>query len=188
MLRSGSTIALKLSSRSFWGSALWLSLWRYWSSSSTCPGDTFEGKKDECWAEVFEIYRLHGGGNINTGDLVGIYYPREQEWFSMWEGYGRKSDCPGRPNVGHGFEGENHHIKCWGEVFRVYAKGKRNGVRIKDGDTLAFYYVFRERMVEVNPSGTELGQCLLSTISNSQSNDGAFNNCKSETVTLKIFN
>ena len=147
-----------------------------------------KGKKDGCWAEVFEIYGLYGGGNICTGDFVGIYYPREQNWFSMWEGYGRKSDCPGRPNMRHGFEGENHHIKCWGEVFRVYAKGKRNGVRIKDGDTLAFYYVFRESMVEFNPSSTELGNCLMPTSILRPSNEASFNNCKSETVTLKIFN
>ena len=136
---------------------------------------------------MFEIYGLYGGGNICTGDFVGIYYPREQNWFSVWQGYGRKSNCPGRPNSSTGFTSRNKHFECVGEVLRVYAKGKSVGKRIKDGDTLAFYYPFGKGSVEFNPSSTGVGNCLMPTSILRPSNEASFNKCKSETVTLKIF-
>jgi hypothetical protein len=41
----------------------------------------------------------------------------------------------------YGFQTEERWYQCGGEVFRIYAKGKRVGWRVKEGDDIMFYYV-----------------------------------------------
>jgi hypothetical protein len=41
----------------------------------------------------------------------------------------------------YGFQTEERWYQCGGEVFRIYAKGKRVGWRVKEGDDVIFYYV-----------------------------------------------
>ena len=41
----------------------------------------------------------------------------------------------------YGFQAEEKWYQCGGEVFRIYAKGKREGWRVKEGDDVMFYYV-----------------------------------------------
>ena len=55
-----------------------------------------------CWGEVFQIYRAFGSGNIESGDFVGIYYPRVSRWFSLRKNQAHTEQCPGKPNTATG--------------------------------------------------------------------------------------
>ena len=41
----------------------------------------------------------------------------------------------------HGFATAEKWFQCGGEVFRIYAKGKGVGQRVREGDDVMFYYV-----------------------------------------------
>ena len=46
-----------------------------------------------------------------------------------------KRTCPGTTAQASDFS------RCWGEVFRIYARGKTNGQVIYDGDVVMLYYI-----------------------------------------------
>ena len=94
----GATIALQ----PLYHKINWLSCAHNPCGKSGCPRLFMEGKDwDSCWGEVFQIYRQSGPGTVKVGDVVGIYYPREQKWFGLGVA---KADCPGNPTMQHGFE------------------------------------------------------------------------------------
>ena len=115
---------------------------------STCPGMfiTKDAWK-KCWGEVFQIYRNRGirtkgpGYALKVGDTVGIYYPRGKKWFSC---VGRfctaTATCPGKPTDMYGFNSQALWKRCWGEVFEIYARGKKRGSYISPNDTIMLYY------------------------------------------------
>ena len=122
-----------------------------------CPRLFMEGKDwDSCWGEVFQIYRQSGPGTVKVGDVVGIYYPRGRKWFG---GGTRKAGCPGNPTMQHGFASAKHWGACWGEVYQIYARGKRIGESIESHDAIAIYYIHAKRWVGLVGQNSGLSTC-----------------------------
>ena len=139
-LSHGDTIALQTFVR-----ARWLSCSSTACTARSCPNMIMMGNDwDTCYGEVFQIYRASGPGRVRVGDLVGLYYPNlPGKWFGC-PGIGRgcvKTICPGHPTIAHGFAAQDNWYRCWGEVFRIYTNGKRNGDVINSGDDIMFYYI-----------------------------------------------
>ena len=181
-LQSGSTIGLQLYNQR------WLSLAPSLSTSASCPGTVFNTDDwTRCWGEVFQIYRMKGSGTVRSGDTVGIYYPREKNWFSMSTGRGHKEGCPGTPNINTGFNKDNLWLQCWGEVFIVYAEGKSNGEEIKAGNRLAFFFPADPSHVSFQTDKTTLDQCMRRTSDNNPMPPACgFAACIDESVRLTI--
>lgn len=107
------------------------------------------------------MYHLEGGGGaILSGDYVGLYYPAESTWFSMYYGYGHKNSCPGTPTYDYGFSYSYQWQYCGGEVFRVFAEGRNDGDYIYDQDTIAFYYVYGGYFVGFQPYWPTPSGCM----------------------------
>ena len=122
-----------------------------------CPRLFMEGKDwHSCWGEVFQIYRQSGPGTVKVGDVVGIYYPRGQKWFGQGVG---KQGCPGNPTMQHGFESAQHWGRCWGEVYQIYARGKRIGESIESHDAIAIYHIRFKRWVGLVGQNSDLRTC-----------------------------
>ena len=152
----GDTIALQTFKRD-----RWLSCSGFHCGSHSCPGVIFAtGDWSRCWGEVFQIYRADGPGQIKVGDLVGIYYPREEgRWLGCaWHLCG-KATCPGHPTTEHGFNSENDWLRCWGEVFKLYVNDKQIGDVINYGDNIMLYYVNGNNWVSEGPIGTAKRSC-----------------------------
>ena len=141
-LTQGSTVSLQL----LYSKREWYSC--YLGSGrqcvrSTCPG-LYLNDVDltNCWGEVFQIYRKDGPGFVRVGDIVGFHYPRQSgNWLSLWECNGRTLPCPGTPTSANGFSSDNAWFQCWGEVFRIYARGKSNGEVITSNDNVFIYHI-----------------------------------------------
>ena len=131
---------------------------------------------------------MKGAGAVHSGDTVGIYYPREKNWFSMFQGRGHKSPCPGSPNINTGFNKEYLWFECWGEVFIVYAKGKSNGEQIKAGDRLAFLYpADNSHHVRFGTREVTLSKCMREKSNNNiMPSNKAFDECPQDSVWLAI--
>ena len=131
---------------------------------------------------------MKGAGNVHSGDVVGIYYPSEKNWFSMFEGRGHKSSCPGSPNIKTGFNKVNLWFECVGETFLVYARGKSNGQPIVAGDRLAFLFpAGNSRHVRFGAKEDSLSRCMLErSNNNAMPSNKAFDECPQESVWLKI--
>lgn len=108
---------------------------------SGCPMMHIDGNDQfDCQGEVFKIYRRSGPGKVRAGDEIGIYYPLEPgKWFSCYQEHCHKWPCPGQPSMEHGFENVDDWYKCFGEVFRIYARGKRIGSPIRSHDHIMLY-------------------------------------------------
>ena len=95
-----------------------------------------------CWGEVFQIYRASGPGTVRVGDLVGLYYPQQSgTWLGCPGDQCAKATCPGIPSFQYGFASQELWYRCWGEVFKIYARGKGNGDVINSDDDVTFYYL-----------------------------------------------
>lgn len=96
---------------------------------------------DKCWGEVFTIYRRLGDGNVKVGDEIGLNYPHEG---GVWLGCaGKECDkapCPGIPTHDYGFSDPDKWNQCWGEVYRIFARGKEMGDDIYPLDNIMLYY------------------------------------------------
>ena len=57
---------------------------------------------------------------------------------------------------------KEHHLwyKCWGEVFLVFTKGKRNGEQIKAEDCLALFYSANPSHFQFGANQVALPQCM----------------------------
>ena len=126
----------------------------------TCPNLFMEGADwNRCWGEVFQIYRRNGPGALCVGDMVGIFYPREKNWFSLAGGTGHKHRCPGAPSIAHGFSIAAKWNQCWGEVFQIYAKGKTPGTIINDRDSITLFYIRGKKWVGLVNQKVDLRTC-----------------------------
>ena len=59
----------------------------------------------------------------------------------MAGGKGHKATCPGLPTIAHGFSNNYKWYHCYGEVFKIYARGKRNGAVIRDHESMISHCV-----------------------------------------------
>ncbi|CAI8020926.1 hypothetical protein GBAR_LOCUS12465, partial [Geodia barretti] len=76
----GATIGLQFEANM----AKWLGCAGHPCSGAPCPRLIFTGAEwNNCWGEVFQIYRALGPGAIQSGDFVGLYYGRTRQWFSL---------------------------------------------------------------------------------------------------------
>ena len=100
-----------------------------------------------CRNVLFRVYRMNGPGYVCVGDAVGLYYIQGRNWFSMAGGTGHRHPCPGTPTSAHGFANQDKWLICFGEVFRIYAKGKSIGQAIRDHDDIFLYYVDANKWV-----------------------------------------
>ena len=184
VLGSGCTVALQLMTND-----RWLGCAGPRCVGAPCPGVFFEGSDwQRCWGEVFKIYRKDGAGQMKVGDYVGLFYPRENVWFSMWGNFGHKLPCPGPPNTQFGFASRTNWGKCAGEALQIFAKGKRLGQTITDQDTIAFHYPHGRTYVQILPDRVGVSSCLIDKSGGRlpPSND-AFDQCKFSSVEITIY-
>lgn len=125
-----------------------------------CP-NLFMDEWAHCWGEVFRIYRALGTGAVRVGDLVGIYYPREPgKWLGCAGQTCGKATCPGHPTSAYGFSHHEHWYRCYGEVFKIYARGRNNGDIIRHEDDIALYYVQAGDWVSHSSSSIYRNPCI----------------------------
>jgi hypothetical protein len=184
VLGNGCTVALQLNENH-----LWLGCAGGHCLGAPCPGKFFEGADwTKCWGEVFQLYRALGPGNIVVGDFVGLYYKREGKWFSMLNGKGLKSTCPGSPNSQSGFSELEKWFICGGEVFQIYAKGKGLGAEIKDQDAITLYVPLTTRNVKFLQQEDIYSTCIMEKSGyNRPPSNEAFDQCPSESVEITIY-
>lgn len=113
-----------------------------------------KGDWTNCYGEVFEIYRRKGAGLVRVGDDIGLYYPRESgKWFGCAGSKCNKATCPGKHSCNNGFSTPDRWNVCWGEVFKIYARGKLNGEVIRVHDHILLYYPRAKNWIGVSGRG-----------------------------------
>ena len=133
-----------------------------------------------CPENVFEIYNSFGNTHILSHYPVGLYFPEEKVWFSMEGGKGRKTSCPGKPNLQTGFEKSEHWKNCHTAIFQMIAKGRKPGDRIENGDAVFLYCTTIGRYVRIESTGTP----ILSDCPRVSKNP--FDDCYNEVLQLTI--
>ena len=115
----------------------------------TCPRLYMEGTEwNNCWGEVFRIYRFSGPGQVRAGEVIAINYPREAgRWFGCAGTYCGKASCPGTPTFAYGMQTHEKWFQCWGEVFKIYARGKALGAPLYSHDDIMLYYLQQGKWV-----------------------------------------
>ena len=100
-----------------------------------------------CGGEVFRIYRALGPGEVQVGDLVGLYYRLHSKWLGCVGDmhYCYKRSCPGNPSAQYGFQDSERWYRCYGEVFKIYARGKGIGDVIQNHDQITLFHVQQGR-------------------------------------------
>ena len=96
---------------------------------------------DEHPATTFQIYRMHGEGDVMVGEAVALYYPKDKKWMMSSGLHLVKDTCPGEPSEEHGMEDDEKWYACPESVFKIYAKGKSVGDDILRGDDITLYHL-----------------------------------------------
>ena len=132
----------------------------------TCSLKNFES----CTKELFQIIG-EGGGNIKSGQRVRFRYAAAG---NSWLGCPHYNRCDKRPCAGTVSRANNFNI-CWGEIFVIYGRGRRNGENILHGDVVSIYYLPQRSGSTYSRSGyitiagsflgadTSISSCLGST-------------------------
>ena len=95
-----------------------------------------------CSQNVFQIFRAKGPGDVQVGDLVGLYYKREGgNWFGCSEHLCAKNTCPGIASDEYGFDTLELWYRCYGSVFKIYAHEKQLGDTINGQDDIMLFYL-----------------------------------------------
>ena len=114
---------------------------------------------DECGGEKFQII---GEGTrystIKCGQRIRLHFANT--WMSCAKNNRcDKRTCSGTTTQGTDFKND----RCWGEMFRIYARGKTNGQTIYNGDVVMLYYEHDGKYVsiqgEIDGSDTSLNFC-----------------------------
>ena len=126
-----------------------------------CPGLYLNDTKVEnCWGEVFQIYRRNGPGQVLVGDVVAFHYFHQiGYWFSLYECNGRALPCPGIPTVANGMSSSSAWTSCWGEVFVIYAKDKAIGDVVTSNDNVFLYHPGYDQYVSFVGSNPTCAPC-----------------------------
>lgn len=136
-IRSGQRIAIK-----YTYSNQWLGCAGQQCNQSGCPQLFFSKPPSECWGEVFNIYNERAQGQqIQVGDKIGLYYPREGTWMGCFQGNCSKYTCPGNATYEHGMANAQKWEHCGGSIFTIYAFGKGNGEVILDKDVIMLRFL-----------------------------------------------
>ena len=127
---------------------------------ATCPSIIQNYRNfDYCWGENFQIIgegAIHHA--IKSGQRVRLRYPNEHKtWITCHNNHCEKSTCPGTTSHGSNFN------RCYGEIFKIYARGKTNGQIIYNGDVVMLLCTYRRRYVSIqgqyNEDPTSLDFC-----------------------------
>ena len=154
-IRQGDTIALQTHTKE-----RWLACSGDVCSTSDCPGAIFEGADwNRCWGEVFQIYRPTPG-EIRSGDLIGIHFPRQHgNWLGCSGHHCKKTSCPGHPSTRYGFSRGDRWYQCYGEVYRIFAYRKSRGAIINSGDDIMLYFIVARRWVDGEGTVQAINDC-----------------------------
>jgi len=140
-VRHGSTVALQ----AVYSKHDWLGCSTTTTScvNSQCPGLYMEGQDwNTCRQNVFQIFRAQGHGDVKVGDLVGLYLTRESgKWFGCHTTACIKNICPHIASYEYGFDAPEKWYRCYGSVFKIYARGKQLGETICDRDHIMLFYL-----------------------------------------------
>ena len=148
----GSEIALQ----PIYDKRVWIGCAPQHCAKATCPNLFMEGHDwIKCRGEVLQIFRAAGPGYVRFGDVVGFYAGGGQ-WYSSG---GHKRGCPGYPNGHYGFSTPQKWHECWGEVFKIYAKGKHYGQTIQGHDYITVYHVRERRWLSLGGPHPGLSTC-----------------------------
>ena len=106
----------------------------------TCPSDNDNYRHfGRCWGALFQIIGegTHGSA-IKSGQQIRLRYLHEHNsWMSCSaNNHCNKRTCPGTTAQGSDFR----NSRCWGEIFRIYARGRTNEQTIYNGDVVMLYY------------------------------------------------
>ena len=154
-VRSGKVVGLKYPYLN-----QWLSCAGRWCDRRPCPERFFSKPNSQCWGEVFYIHSQKAYDQpIKVGDKIGLYYPRESKWFGCEGRHCGKYSCPGRPSYAYGFQDAKRWRECWGEVFTIYAYGKKNAEYLTYKDAVMLYYNRERRWVSVWGGKTDKRTC-----------------------------
>ena len=128
---------------------------------ATCPRLYLEGADwNNCWGEVFRIFRFSGPGRVRAGEVVAIYYPRETgRWFGCAGINCGKATCPGTPTLAYGMQNRDKWFQCWGEVFKIYARGRPLGATIYSHDDIMLFYLQQRKWVGLVGAYTDKRTC-----------------------------
>jgi len=149
-IRQGSTVAFQpLYNKRYW---LGCSHNPCRDGTQSCPGLFMEGNDwNRCAGEVFQIYRASGPGTVKVGDRVGIYYPHQRgRWLGCAGTNCVRATCPGTPTTLHGFQNSHNWVRCYGEVFKIYARGKGIGSDITAHDAVMLFYPRTQSWVKLD--------------------------------------
>ena len=135
------------------------SLARHWwldcSDNESCVQTYCSGLSCEeddwktCAKNAFRIYRARGPGEVLVGDIVGIYLTSEQGmWFSCRNATCSKHSCPGVATSDNGFAKKDDWLLCYGEVFKIYARGRSFSEPIMSHDDVMLNYIHEGNWVE----------------------------------------
>lgn len=117
---------------------------------STCAGLYYEREDySRCYSLMFQILRHRGRGFMRNGDFVGLYNLKKKSWFGCATKNCNRFSCPGRPTYKYGFKNSEKWLRCWGEVFRIYARNKKMGELIHDHDQVGIYYLQEHKWVKM---------------------------------------
>ena len=112
-------------------------------SKTGCPGRYMRGNDwRSCSQNIFQIFRAKGPGDIQVGDLVGLYYKRDGgNWFDCNATLCAKNTCPGISCDEYGFDTPENWYRCYGSVFKIYAHKKQLGDTVNDRDDIMLFYL-----------------------------------------------
>ena len=104
---------------------------------ATCPSrnNNYQYFDGRCFGEEFQI--IGEGTNhspIKSGQQIRLRYLKEHNtWVNLLGSYCGKGTCSGTTSQGKNFN------KCYTEIFRIYARGKRNGEVVYNDDVIMLY-------------------------------------------------
>ena len=104
---------------------------------ATCPShnNNYYHKFEHCYGERFQIIGKGTNHNpIKSGQQIRLRYLHEHKtWVSFQNGKCEKGTCSGTTSQGSNFN------RCHTEIFRIYARGKRNGEVVYNDDVVMLY-------------------------------------------------
>ena len=111
-----------------------------------CPNNKAYYDFQECGSEVFQIIGEGSTHNpIKSGQRIRLRYVNAE---STWMGCPTKNHCERKTCPGTAIHASDFS-KCRGEIFRIYARGKRNEEIIYDGDLVMLYLPIAGRSVSI---------------------------------------